>query len=540
VSESVDILIKAEDMATPVVAKSAKSVDALDESIKRIKASGEQAKKSTEFFGTIANVLGGSEIGSFASQIAGVTEKTSQFAEVQKLGGAGAFAFKAGLVAAVGAIAFQVGNALGNMIFQTERWTKKLEEATNKAKELAAEVLTIEVGKFADDKEDIELIRDPEGKKAAYKDLLTSLSENVKAVENRLVTARKKTKEWDDAWQITGDRKAFAEQAKADVLEDEKRLKTLKDQALEIRKLTNGRAEENKALAEKNALQDKSDEYLKGLREEVQLLQASKEEQAAILAARNAYGVGAVLEAQDLLLEKERIALEAEAAKQREADNQKAIQEQESIAKASASYVQSLRDQLALLKATDDQKAAIQAGQKAVGGDVGVAAELLKEIELIKTVTNFEKMAQEERNRIQTEEETAAKRLADLKQSELDKLEEERILLTKGAEAAQAFRLVKEGLAEADALDIAKQQAELERIKEANKPGKVVKEQATTNQAFESRLLRSGPSDDAAKMTAQNTAIAAAALKRLEMIADREEKERTRQKGRITNFLVVN
>lgn len=538
-SESVDILIKAEDLATPVVAKSAKAVDSLDASVKRFKTTGEQAKKSTEFFGSIANALGGSELGSFASQIAGVTEKTSQFAEVQKLGGAGAFAFKAGLVAAVGAIAFQVGNALGNMIFQTERWTKKLEEATNKAKELAAEALNIQVGKFADDKQDIELIRDPDGKKAAYKDLLSSLGEDIKGVENRLVTARKKQKEWDDAWQITGDRKGFAEQAKADVVEDEKRLKVLKEQILEINKLTNGRLEENAAIAAQNALQDKSDEYVKGLRDELELLRATKEEQAAILAIRNTVGDQAQEEAKSLLLEKEKITLEAEAAKQREAANQKAIQEQEAIVKGSANYVQSLRDQLALLKATDDQKASIQAAQKAVGGDVGVAAELLKEIDLIKSVTDFEKMRNEEINKIQGEQETAAQKLIDLKQSELDKLEEERILLTQGAEAAQAFRLVKQGLAEDDALSIARQQAELDLLKESQKPGKVVKEQATTNQAFESRLLRSGPSDDAAKMTAQNTAIAAAALKRLEMIADREEKERTRTKGRITNFITV-
>jgi hypothetical protein len=86
-SESVKILIEAENRASAVIDTTAKDID---NKVKSIKASGEQAKKSTEFFGSIANALGGSEIGAFAGQLSQLTEKTSQFAEVQKLGGAGA------------------------------------------------------------------------------------------------------------------------------------------------------------------------------------------------------------------------------------------------------------------------------------------------------------------------------------------------------------------------------------------------------------------------------------------------------------------
>jgi hypothetical protein len=253
-------------------------------------------------------------------------------------------------------------------------------------------------------------------------------------------------------------------------------------------------------------LQDKSDDYLKSLREEVELLKATKEEQAGILALRNAVGAEAQAEAKALLLEKERIATEAEAAKQRETDNQKAIQEQEAIAKGSADYVKSLREQLELLKATDTERAAIQAGQKTVGADTAAAAALLAEINSIKTLADFEKMREAELQKIQGEKESDAKRLADLKQSELDKLEEERILLQQGAEAAQAFRLAKQGLSEADAKNIAKQQAELDKLKEANKPGKAIKQDIPELKAFESRLLtRGGSGEDPNKQIARNT-----------------------------------
>jgi hypothetical protein len=502
-SESVDILIKAEDMATPVVAKSAKAIDSLDASIKKFKTSGEQAKKSTEFFGQIANVLGGSEIAGFAGQLAGLTEKTSQFSEVQKLGGAGAFAFKAGLAAAAGAIGFQLGNALGNAIFQTEMWKKKLADATAEAGRLESQIVKLQARRFGETKSDIELIRDPEGKKAAYADLFRLTVNEMKGVERQLHEAKKAVDAYDASW--------FPEwlQGNNDLMEDQlktarEKLQVLSDQRDEVHAERLAREAANKEIEKQNALQDKSDEYLKSLRDEVELLKATKEEQAGILAIRNAVGQQAQEEAKALLLEKQRIELEQEATKQREADAQKEKQDQENILKASFDYVQSLKDQLALLKATDSERAALQAGQKAVGTDVAAAEALLKEIDSIKTLAEFEKMRESELQKIQGEKEADAKRLADLKQNELDKLEEERILLQQGAEAAQAFRLAKQGLSEADAKSIARQQAELDKLKEANKPGKVVKQDIPELKAFESRVLtRGGSGEDPSKITAR-------------------------------------
>jgi len=133
-SESAKILIEAEDKATAVAAKAARNVET---QIKGIKEVGGKAKASTEFIGVIANFAGGGQISAFAQQVAGLTEKTSQFAEVSKLGGAGALAFKAGLVAAAGAISFQVGKALGDVVFQTEKWNRELDRAKEKSQQLA-------------------------------------------------------------------------------------------------------------------------------------------------------------------------------------------------------------------------------------------------------------------------------------------------------------------------------------------------------------------------------------------------------------------
>jgi len=185
-SESVDILIKAEDLATPVIKQSAKAVDGLDAGLKRIKESGGQAKKSADFARIIANSLGGSELGSFIGQMGEAAEKTSQFAEVQKLGGAGALAFKAGLVGLVGTIAFGVGKAMGDAIFQTQKFEEQLKAAAEATKKLDADQAKLRAIMASEQREDIELIRDPDKKKAAYVDMLEALKTNMLGVEGAI------------------------------------------------------------------------------------------------------------------------------------------------------------------------------------------------------------------------------------------------------------------------------------------------------------------------------------------------------------------
>ena len=80
-TESVKILIEAEDQASAKIAAASKEVE---NRIKNIKDVGGKAKASTEFLGTLAGALGGSEIAGFASQLGGLTEKVSAFSEVQK------------------------------------------------------------------------------------------------------------------------------------------------------------------------------------------------------------------------------------------------------------------------------------------------------------------------------------------------------------------------------------------------------------------------------------------------------------------------
>jgi hypothetical protein len=456
-SESVKILIEAEDLASAKIAQASQKIE---QNVKDIKSVGDKAKKSTEFLGSIAGLLGGSEIAGFASQFAGLTEKVSQFSEVSKAGGAGALAFKAGLVAAAGAIAFSIGNAIGNAIFQVEKWNKEIEKATERANELKQAIASVNQLRFDDKTADIELIRDPEEKKAAYQDLLAELKTNLVGVEQQSKQSEKAAKEWAEAWQITGDRKGFAKMAEEEAKNDRERLKALQEQAKEVERI--------------------------------------------------------------LGIETER------AAKQKE--------------NKSKDFIDSLREQLALEKAIGDQRFELEAQKTAVGADVGVAADLLKQIDLQKQLVEAEKTAAQEKEQKIKEEEASRKRILDLIANENQKNQERLVLLGRGTDviaemqkkladpattqseaerlkiqtkilqdldrqrgtesqmqserlqAAKAIALVQQGVNESEAARLA---AESERISKLEKnkqnEAEINKTLMQPQEAFQSRFLTRGP-----------------------------------------------
>ena len=286
-SESVDILIKAEDLATPVIKQSAKAVDGLDAGLKRIKESGGQAKKSADFARIIASSLGGSELGSFIGQMGEAAEKTAQFSEVQKLGGAGALAFKAGLVGLVGTIAFGVGKAMGDAIFQTQKFAEELKSAAEATKKLDADQAKLRAIMASEQREDIELIRDPEKKKAAYVDMLEALKTNMLGVESAIKQGTKENEAFAASWNYLGNDIAINEATKATVETNKQRLAVMKDEKRELEKIVGDRTKENELLKEQNALQDKSEFYVDTLQKQLELLRATNDEKAQVVASQN-------------------------------------------------------------------------------------------------------------------------------------------------------------------------------------------------------------------------------------------------------------
>ncbi len=495
-SESVNIIIDADDQASRKVEAAARNVE---NNIKQIRATGEQAKKSTEFFGVIASSLGGTELGAYASQLGAITEKTSQFAEVQKLGGAGALAFKAGLVGVVGVLGFQVGQALGNVIFETERWQGELTKATEKSDKLLASMIELKNFNFSRDQEEISLIRDPEEQAAATKALLDNIENQIKdkrASINSILASEEKQKsvDDDDFTSMFGLNKERQAEVAKQVAEGEKLIENLAAQATQIRRNNDETAQRIKLKREENALAAKNDSAVEALRTEIDLLQGKQ----TFLSENHRL----LTEERDMI--KEKIKLEDEELRKKEAQESR-----------SNSFLEGLRQEVALLKAKGDEVFKIEAAGKTFGAEANAeAAQLLKERDLLQQKRDAEKQANDQK-------EQEAKRIADLKQKELDKLEEERILLTSGKEAAHAFNLEKQGLSKVDAANIAKQQTENNALKIPA---------AQVNQAFEARLLTRGSGEDPAKMTEQNTANAVKELQELRKQMVAESKKGTKLK----------
>lgn len=359
------IIIDADDQASKKFAIAAANAE---KNIKHIKEVGGRAKASTEFFGQLANVLGGTQLAGYAGQMAGLTEKVGQFSEVSKAGTAGALAFKAGLVGMAAVVTYQVTTAIASMVYELDnlesRMKKTAEAGIDSFNKLAATRQRI----FQERLEDVDLRAELTGSGAAP----------------------------------AAERKRIQSELQA-----------------EIAKTTQ---EINKATAEIEAY-------------EAQWLKLDPVQTAFIES------------------EKERIGAMKSAISQMEVMQQQ------------------LRSDLSERKKNNDA--------------------IREQIEL-------QKEQERERQRAIEEAQRDRERVADMLKKETDRITEQRIELEKGKEAAHAFALEMQGLAKADAERIAREQAEIDAIKEKNALKDQSKDTELGVQAFESRLLTRGPAVDKA------------------------------------------
>ena len=336
-SESVEILIKADDQASAKLLTVEKNLGKTGNAVKDF---GGKAKATTEFAGAIASMTGNTQIAGFASQLAGITEKVGQFSEVQKAGAGGALAFKLGLIGLAAGIGATIGKALGDVIFETKKFNREFERAKQTSKDFEDQIRKTASAAMEMRKTDIELIRDPEKKKAEYQKMLDQLNKDVAGVSKQLEASIKLADEWDDSWQITGNQKAYAQDAKDQVETDKQRLAALKEQRDQVAKIISTRTESNALLAQENAAKDKSEDYIQKLREEVEYLAATREEQIKLDAARNTTledrgETEKLLKERDAILEKKKAEEElADAQKKAKEDAEQQAQKIDDIIKS--------------------------------------------------------------------------------------------------------------------------------------------------------------------------------------------------------------
>lgn len=452
-----------------------------------IKDVGEKAKVTTEFVGTLASLAGGSEFASFASQIAGATEKVGQFSEVANAGGAGALTFKLGLIGLAATIGGTIGKALGDFIFQT----KKLEREMQRAKEAAAQfderLQRTRANMFSGQKQDIELIRDPEKKKAAYEALLGKLDKDLATVSMNVKESEKAVERWAEAWQITGERKASAIEAQEQLKADQERLSVLREERQEIQMMISTKEQERAAIAAANEAKDASENYLQTLREEVELLKATKEEQLQIEAAKNTT-LEDRGEAEKLLKERDAIVAKLDAERQLEQERQQAaeqaLQQAEQEKQRLDDLMQSENERLELRRIEIEQGKEAARIQGLVNQGVEESA--------AKQIAAAEAVLKAKEDQMKADEQKASdaineqQRIADLVKSEETRLALRKIEVEQGKEAAKVQALINQGVDEATAKKLAAEEASLET------PQQKTPSAIAALQASESRLLTRG------------------------------------------------
>lgn len=365
-----------------------------------------QTKTGAEFFGAIAGMAGGSEIASVASQIGGLTEKTSQFSEVAKAGGASALLFKAGLFAAAGAIGFEVGQSIGKVIFETDKWTNSLQAAIERTKELDAIKFNNMKLSFSDFVQDLEFADD---KGAAVAEKMDQLKAQIADLQEQKKAAVDNLKSMEAA--PTG---------------------------IDVRtRMVGGAIEGAKNLLGLNAEKQA----------DIELQKLSIAEREKSLA----------------LLKEEQAQLERIIGKEQERDEKRAQATQE---KATADYLKGLRDEIDMVNAELAGTANQLKADRAAGGTFqsDEALRLLDELDAAKKVQEERKKAEQEKEQFAQKEKSRLEQVDALRKSESTRIEEQIISIEKGKTAAQAFRLEQQGLGKDEAERLALAQAEIDKV----------------------------------------------------------------------------
>lgn len=456
-SESIEILIEADNRASAKFKQVNKDMEA---SVKNIREVGGKAKASTELVGTLATSLGGSGLGNFASQIAMMTERVSAFSEVAKTGGAGATAFKVGLAGVVAVAGFQLGKALGDAVFQTDRLRREFEDATAKSNEFAQSLAGVADKRFGEQLEDLRAIEDLSLRRAAAEAKIEALQ---KAQGTRYEQINKLTEE------IEGRTETWSGWVASVWGEYELTTEILKEQ-LETTEQNFKQFEKQKSVLQEMAV-------------------AERER----------------LQAQD-----------------------KRIQQEASNYQRSLERLVALREEVALLKATKDERFVLESRKGTVVDHERPVERLLRERDAILAKREAEKTAEREREQAQQrlvrmqEQAAAADRRAKEntlrgQMSVLDGLRMQVVELQHGKQAAQELALVSKGFSQSDASALAGIMQQL-----AGGDGFSL---STGVQAQQSRLLTRGRDENLAMKTEKNTALAADELKRLRTHLERQQQQ---------------
>jgi hypothetical protein len=332
--ESVKILIEGEDQASQVAHEVAQKIT---RSLDQVKVASNQTKDSTGFVKVLVSQAGFGELGGIAGQMGQLSKEVGKFSEFAKAGESQAAAFKLGLVALAGVIGFQVGKFIGDAVFETERWKTELVEAEKAAANFNSQLLKMTQQRFGESRVEIELIADPDEKRAAYEKLISDLSKEAQGLNDKIRLQEQQIKKRDtfdeDAnifsmFGVKTESEEFLKQQQDQIKADKEQLRLIQEQSVEIRKLIGERNQEIEQKKKLNAERASDEKFLDSLRKQLELEKAIGDEKFRVQASQGTFSDESRGEAERILKEMDSIKQLREAEKQKAEEIKKGLENQ--------------------------------------------------------------------------------------------------------------------------------------------------------------------------------------------------------------------
>ena len=277
-TEAVKYIISADDRATKVFQQSRESIK---QNVEQVNALGNKAKASTEFVGTLASMLGGTQFGAAAGQIAGLTERVRAMGDAAKQGGLGMLAFKASMMIAVPVVAYQITTSIDNWLSGTQQWREEMQRTLEVAQQTSSFILNKANQQHERQLEIIRAAKDFNTQQQEAADYVGKLNARIDEHKNKLAAAKAEAKELKDSMFASFYTDAITA-ADALVSVEGDRLKALREQKSEAQKLMNVTKSELEIRKADNAARAIVD----GLRQELEITKAVGRERMLLEAAK--------------------------------------------------------------------------------------------------------------------------------------------------------------------------------------------------------------------------------------------------------------
>jgi len=482
-SEAVEVIISADDQASKEFAKVAANAE---KSISQVKTAGSQLKGAAAAGGSLAKMFGGTELGGTIDQIGGLTEKVNQFGEVAKMGSAGASLFTGGLIAMAAVAGYQVGQQLGNLIFQTDKVREEMKRAREESDALQAALLNLKDQVFKEEMGQIRIFADPKQQETEMRAMFERLDRDIQGLTRNAREAQAEADRLSDTFDITdmaGDNAQFYQDEANRLTELANKYRDqqaqIRDAIVERQQQTDAaysgiiaKLEEEKIALEQGAeaarehqlrMQGMSDEQISSVMELERSNEAQKKlNDATEKAKQKAEEKKKTLKDLSIETERQRILLTKGVSAAREYELvQKGLTKGEAQAQVAKEEANA-----AIAKANQLRDAEIQKGVAASEAYASTAASIHKQkialeegeeaarkFELVQqgmTDAMAERLAEEEKE----------VRINQLRKQTNTTLQEQTILLKEGVDAARQYRLEQEGVDKENAKRIVSEEKE--------------------------------------------------------------------------------